>query len=140
MDPLRGAQFPTDAGQVDGNINDPLSAASVSAVQNLLAQVARSSAFNRVGPPLPGPSYSDMMAQAIQAQAQPHLVHLLAQANGLNFLGMPPQAMQMPPAEAPPLPNGRGRQTRSGGDGRTVTNNSNYASRHQQVSLLNFTD
>ncbi len=134
-DPFGGGQFPPpEEGQINDANAEPMNAASAAAVQNLLAQVARSSAFNRVQAPMPGPSYTDLMAQALQAQAQPHLVQLLAQANGLNFLGMPQHPMQMPPQEAPPLPSGRGRRTQSGGDGRTVTNNS-YASRHQQVSF-----
>lgn len=135
MDPLGGGQFPAEGGGVDANTSEPLNAASAAAVQNLLAQVARNSAFNRMTAPMPGPTYSDLMAQAFQAQAQPHLVHLLAQANGLNFPGMPQHLMHMPPLEAPPLPSGRGRRTQSGGDGRTVTNNT-YASRHQQVSCV----
>jgi DNA-binding phage protein len=134
MDPLHGGQFPLEGGQIDAHTTDPLNAASAAAVQNLLNQVARNSAFSRVAAPIPSPSYSDMMAQALQAQAQPHLVQLLAQANGLNYLNMQPQHMHMPPVEPLPLPSDRGRQTRSGGDGRTNTNNS-YASRHQQVSF-----
>jgi len=134
MDPLGGGQCPADGSQIDADTSEPLNAASAAAVQNLLSQIARNSASNGVTAPLPGPTYSDFMAQALQAQAQPHLVHLLAQANGLNFLGMPQYPMQMPAAEAPPPPSGRGRRTQSGGDART-TNNRSYASRHQQVSV-----
>lgn len=141
MDPLGDGQIPAEG--LNLNTTESQNAANAAMVQNLLNQVVRNSAFNRVPAPMPPPSYSDLMAQAMaqaQAQAQgapPHLVHLLAQANGLNFLGMPgnPMQMQMPAVEAPPLPSGRGRRTQSGGDGRTVTNNS-YASRHQQVSFI----
>jgi hypothetical protein len=129
MDPLGGGQLPAGQ-QIDANTSEPLNAASAAAVQNLLAQVVRNSALNRAAAPMPGPSYSDLMAQAMQAQAQPHLVHLMAQANGLNFLGMPQYSMAMPPLEAPPLPSARGRRTQSGGD------NKSYASRHQQVSVV----
>lgn len=128
MDPLRGAVFPMEGAQGDGSTSQSLNA-SAAAIQNLIAQAARNSAFNRVPGSLgPQAMYNDMVAQALQPQ--PQLVHLLAQAGaGLSLLGMPQQQM-VHPAEVP-LPNGRARQTRSG-DGRTATNNS-YASRHQQA-------
>ena len=128
MDTMRGNAFALDAAQGDGSASQQLNP-SAAAIQNLIAQAARHSAFNRVPASLAGPAYSDMVAQALHPQP---LVHLLAQAGaGLSLLGMPPHQSMVHPAEAP-LPNGRARQTRSG-DGRTATNNS-YASRHQQVN------
>ena len=164
MDPQYGAPFPSNGLPMDHWHNSSqLSAPAAAALQELIAQASRTSAFDYVPPAAPRHPLEYVHHQAPpppQQQQQPSahdLMHqLLVQAGLAPALGLglgpqvvppPPQPAAvyvLPPSEPPMAPltlpaptnntRGGGRPAKSVSDGGRATTNNSYASRHQQVS------
>lgn len=106
---------------------------SAAAIQTIMANNPRPSAFNRLSHPLP---FMDLGGQP-QAHAQQMMQHLLAQAGpgyppGFGLVGFPPPPGPLPPELTASIHSQRSNSNRQ--DGRAGTHS--YASRHQQVKTI----
>lgn len=138
MDPLGGqGHYPLGAPGAMQNLPQQMQNPNGGApgLQELLAAAARNPAFNQM-PHMAGTqalTYQDVLAQMQQPQQiQPqyaNLLQMLSDTPGLNnMMGVPPHAgMQQDQTRG----GGRARPTRS--TDTRATNNTSYASRHQQV-------
>ena len=126
MDPKSPPPQPSDTLQGSQPMN-----MSAAAMQNLMANHPRASAFNRLSHPLP---FMDLGGQP-QAHAHQMMQHLLAQAGppgyppGFGLVGFPPPPGPLPPELTASIHSQRSNSNRQ--DGRAGTHS--YASRHQQV-------